>query len=452
MKSRKIISILSLFLISFESSSKSVLDVNLNLNIEEKNYTKDVNALFLDSIKHSYKVLGQKYVIESEKHLWDIGNYYYMPSVSITSQVKSKFDRPGHPSPFPEFTLDLTARMKLWSNATADKKGAAFYSLLAAKEKYNEIINDVYSRVKNNLLKIEHSRSFLAKSQEYRKRMDFLQKQMEISATSGMLKESDKIFAEVTVKKFEQSVLNVLSQIEQYKNQINDITPYQLYDDSYGLSAHYVSSAMSIEPGFFNIDSVMAKNFSVLSKKADLLSEKKRAKSVNEFFKVELVTAHNIKENKESSKKNDQNQTPYGYTYDDDGDSYIGVQFTYSGLNYGSYKSQMSEYELYKQKTIELDEYIHGLNVELSTLKEQFNFVYERIENINSQIELTADVIGKQMKELAVDESSVLDIFRNISSLSDLEVSYLTAKKELVDIVTRVHLLNSTLPSNYVVE
>ncbi|OCH19959.1 TolC family protein [Aliivibrio logei] len=446
----KSITLISIFLLlSFNVSA--AIELDLRLNIKEPIYTEDINVLFIESIENSYKVNGQKYVIESENHLFNAAKYYYIPSASVSSQVKQKFDRPGHPSPFTEFTLDLSARMKLWSNTTDEQKDAAYYSLLSSKEKYNENVNDVYGRINQNLMKIETSREFLVKSREYRKRMDILLKKMEVSAGAGILKKSDRIFAEVTVKKFDESVLNVLSQIELYKSQIDNITPRRLYKDDYGLSKSYMSSMMHIEPAFFNIDNVMAKNFSILSRKSELMSEKKTAQSNNEYFKVELITLHDIKEHEKSSSKNDQNQAVYGYTYDNNGDSFIGIQFSFTGLDYGNYQSQMSEYELYKKKMIEFDEFIHGINIDLITLKQQYALITQRIDNVNNQIFLTTDVIKNQMKEMMVDESSVLDIFRNISSLSDLEMSQLSTQNELIDTVNRVYVLNSVLPGNYVI-
>lgn len=446
----KSITLISIFLLlSFNVSA--AIELDLRLNIKEPIYTEDINVLFIESIENSYKVNGQKYVIESENHLFNAAKYYYIPSASVSSQVKQKFDRPGHPSPFTEFTLDLSARMKLWSNTTDEQKDAAYYSLLSSKEKYNEYVNDVYGRINQNLMKIETSREFLVKSSEYRKRMDILLKKMEVSAGAGILKKSDRIFAEVTVKKFDESVLNVLSQIELYKSQIDNITPRRLYKDDYGLSKSYMSSMIHIEPAFFNIDNVMAKNFSILSRKSELMSEKKTAQSNNEYFKVELITLHDIKEHEKSSSKNDQNQAVYGYTYDNNGDSFIGIQFSFTGLDYGNYQSQMSEYELYKKKMIEFDEFIHGINIDLITLKQQYALITQRIDSINNQIFLTTDVIKNQMKEMMVDESSVLDIFRNISSLSDLEMSQLSTQNELIDTVNRVYVLNSVLPGNYVI-
>lgn len=446
----KSITLISIFLLlSFNVSA--AIELDLRLNIKEPIYTEDINVLFIESIENAYKVNAQKYVIESENHLFNAAKYYYIPSASVSSQVKQKFDRPGHPSPFTEFTLDLSARMKLWSNTTDEQKDAAYYSLLSSKEKYNENVNDVYGRINQNLMKIETSREFLVKSREYRKRMDVLLKKMEVSAGTGILKKSDRIFAEVTVKKFDESVLNVLSQIESYKSQIDNITPRRLYKDDYGLSKSYMSSMMHIEPAFFNIDNVMAKNFSILSRKSELMSEKKTAQSNNEYFKVELITLHDIKEHEKSSSKNDENQAVYGYTYDNNGDSFIGIQFSFTGLDYGNYQSQMSEYELYKKKMIEFDEFIHGINIDLITLKQQYALITQRIDNVNNQIFLTTDVIKNQMKEMMVDESSVLDIFRNISSLSDLEMSQLSTQNELIDTVNRVYVLNSVLPGNYVI-
>ncbi|MGR6831713.1 TolC family protein [Aliivibrio wodanis] len=230
----KSITLISIFLLlSFNVSA--AIELDLRLNIKEPIYTEDINVLFIESIENAYKVNAQKYVIESENHLFNAAKYYYIPSASVSSQVKQKFDRPGHPSPFTEFTLDLSARMKLWSNTTDEQKDAAYYSLLSSKEKYNENVNDVYGRINQNLMKIETSREFLVKSREYRKRMDVLLKKMEVSAGTGILKKSDRIFAEVTVKKFDESVLNVLSQIESYKSQIDNITPRRLYKDDYGV-------------------------------------------------------------------------------------------------------------------------------------------------------------------------------------------------------------------------
>lgn len=450
----KIHTTLSFFVIFLSSKlyASPQLDLNLELDIDEPIYTKDINILFTQSIENSYKVLSSKYAIESKEHLFDSARYYYVPTVSVSSQVKQKMDRPGHPSPFTEFTLDLSAKMKIWSNATSENRDSAFYYLKSAKENYNESVSEIFRKINVNLLKIEYSRTFLARSEEYRKRMNVLLNNMDISARSGLLKQSDKIFAEVTVKKFDESILNVLSQIEQYKSEMDNITSQRLYDEGYGLDRDYINSVMTTNPEYFEIENVMKNNFSILSKKSELVAEKKKAEGSNEYFTVELQTVHGIKEHKKSSTKNEDNQATYGYTYDDNGDSYIGIQFSFNGINYGSYKTQMSEFELYKQKMIEFDEFVHGINVEIIALKEQYALVNKRIDNINNQVDLTTDVINSQMNEMSVDESSVLDIFRNVSSLSDLEVNHLMAQNELVDVVNRIYALNSILPQSYVIK
>lgn len=417
----------------------------------KREYSLDVNDLFTKSIKNSYKVNAQIYSIKSEQLLYSASNYYYIPTATITSEVQKKFDRPGHKSPFTEFKLDLVASIKLWSNATGELKDSAFYSLLASKETYNDIVNSIYTTVNQNIIKIELAKAFLSKSEKYRLRLNALMDRMDISSQSGILKKSDKLFADVSIKKFEESILNVKSQIENYKSQINNITPVDLYNSEYGVSQEYIENTIALDDNMFKINKVIERNFSVLSKRAQLESDKNAAKAYNENFIVEVVTQLDIKESAFSNIKNDKNEVINGYTFDDDGQSYVGLKMTFSGLNYQSLQQKESEYNLFSRKLIEIDEFIHQLYVDLNTFKQQHLLIEKRLENVENQIDLTIGVINSLMKEMLVDESNVLDIFRNISSLSDLEMNRITIQNELVDITTKVKSINSIIPSAYVI-
>lgn len=434
------------------TKSYATLDIDLDLKIPESIYPLNNEVLFIDSIQNSYSINAQRQAIKSELHLFDSAKYYYMPSATITQQVQQKFDRPGTTAAITEYTMSMSAKMTLWSNTSSDVKDAAFYSLLAATESFNEQVSSIYSLISTNLMKIEISREFIKKSKEYRKRMSTLLSSMESSAKSGLLKKSDRIFADVTVKKFDESVLNVQSQIEQYISNINNVTPRNLYNTGYGIKKSEIEKYIKIENSYFNLSKVLTNNFSILAEKATLLSEKYSAMGSNEYLTLELMTQHNIKENKLSNVRNEDNQVPGGYTYDDDNDSYIGVQVSFTGLNYAKYKNQQSEFELYKQKLIKFDEFVHSIDVDLKKFKEQYALTSARLTNIRNQVRLTTELIRTQLKELRVDESSAFDIFRNISTLSELEFNRLTTYNELLDLSSQIYNINSVIPKNYVIK
>jgi len=200
----------------------------------------------------------------------------------------------------------------------------------------------------------------------------------------------------------------------------------------------------------FNIHWVLQNNFDVRAKKAELLADRATAKGINENFTVELVSQQGIKEHRLTSTKNAQNQAEYGYGFDKDGESFIGFRVVYSGLDFAANQSKQSEYKLYTRKMIELDEYMHQLYVDITAYQEQYQLVTKRLENIDNQITLTNNVIQSMMSELTVDESSALDIFRNVTSLSDLEMNRLTVHNELVDLVMQIKSLNAVIPEHYV--
>ncbi len=442
-----ILILLPLFLgVSLKANAKF-----LSIEVEKPIYTADINDLFFQSISKSYKINAQIYEILSNQHLTDAARYYYIPSATITGAINWKFDRPSHPDPYPRFLLDLTATMKLWSNATSDKLDGAYYSLIASKEKYNEITNDIYFTINNNLMKIEFAREFLAKAKQYRVRMDALLERMNVASQFGIMKKSDRLFADVSLKKFDESILNVNAQIEQYISLINNITPDNLYNEKYGLSQNYLKNALTVKPDMFDIKVVTQRNFGILSRTAQLKSDKFNTQGYNENFIVELATEHGIEEHSYTSTKNEDNEALYGYSYDDDGSAYIGINFTYTGMNYQSYKQKRSEYNLYTKKAIELDEFVHQVYVDLNTYKQQYDLILKRIQSIENQIKLTTDVINSLMEEMIVDESNTLDIFRNVSSLSDLEMNRLNVLNELIDIVKNVKSINSVIPKKYVI-
>lgn len=443
--------IMSTLISCFNAKANNIFFDGINITETEETYTLDIDTLFIASIKNSYKINAQIYSVKSEEDLYLATDYYYLPTATITSEVKKKFNRPGHPSPFTEFKIDLIASMKLWSNATAEQKDSAYYRLLASKETYNDIVSSIYTTINQNIIKIQLSREFLNKAEQYRLRMNALLEKMNISSNTGILKKSDKLFADVSVKKFEESILNVESKIESYKSLINNITPSNLYNKEYGVSKTYIENAITLNDSMFKIDEVTQKNFSILSRQAQLKSDKYSAEVYNENFIVEMVTQHDISESALSNIKNEENQVENGYTYDNNGESYIGLKVTFSGLNYTNTQQKSSAYNLFGKKFIELDEYIHQVYVDLKTYKQQYSLVKKRLQNIDTQIELTIKVINSLMKEMLVDESNVLDIFRNISSLSDLEMNRVNIQNELVDLTTKVKSLNSIIPRKYVI-
>lgn len=448
----KIRFILFSILLVFTTVNAINIDSNvISISETDKTYILDINTLFLNSIENSYKVNAQIFSIQSKERLYSSTNYYYLPTATITSEIKKKFNRPGHPSPFTEFKLDLVASMKLWSNTTGEQKKSAYYSLLASKESYNDIVNSIYTSINQNVIKIELARDFLNKAEQYRLKLNSLLEKMHISSQSGILKKSDKLFADVSIKKFEESILNVKSQVESYISQINNITPANLYNSEYGVSKNYIEAAISLDDNMFKINEVTKNNFSILSKRAQLESDKYLVEAYNENFIVEVVTQHDIKEHAKSNIKNDENQVVNGYTYDNDGQSYIGLKVTYSGLNYQSNQKKLSEQLLFSKKLIELDEYIHQVYVDLGTFKQQHILIQKRLSNIDNQIELTIGVINSLMKEMLVDESNILDIFRNISSLSDLEMNRINIQNEIVNLAIKVKSINSIIPRKYVI-
>lgn len=440
-------------LLIFASCSVNAIDLYDGIDIKTMVpvYTTNIDTLFKGSIELSYQVNAQVYTIKSKQNLHKSAQYYYIPTASITSELQKKYNRPGHPAPLTDFKLDLMATMKLWSNSTSEQKDSAYYSLIASKETYNEIVSGIYNNIEQSILKIEFARAFLSKAEQYRIHMSTLLEQMNVSSQSGILKKSDRLFADVSVKKFEESILNVESLVEQYKSQINNITPANLYKDDYGVSLEYIKSSITLSEKMFQINTVSEKNFNILSQRAQLESDKYAAQAYNENFVVQIVTQHGIKENALSNIKNDENQVPGGYTYDNDGQAYIGLKVSFTGLNYQNAQQKASEYHLFSSQLIELDELIHQTYVDLSTYSLQYTLIKKRIANIDTQITLTIGVINSMMNEMRVDESNILDIFRNISSLSDLEMNRLFVQNELVDLTTKVKSINSIIPGQYVI-
>ncbi|PKF51253.1 TolC family protein [Enterovibrio nigricans] len=413
----------------------------------------NINKLISESIRYSYKVNSIQQEIFSSEQLYDAAKYYYVPSATISSEVKQKFDRPGHPStPLTDFSLTLEANLKLWSNTTDDDNKSSYYKLQSDKYRYNAAILDVYKTINSNLIKIELSRQLLFKSNEYKNQMGQLILKMEKGANTGVLKKSDRLFADVTMKKFEESIYNAQSKVEGYKNEINNVTSRNLYNDGYKIPNSYVDKHLNLSDEMFEINNVIKNNFDISSRKYQIDSDKYAVEATNENFLVEIVTKHEINENELSNKKGSDNTPIDGYTYDSDGNSYIGLKLTFTGLNFGSFKNKESEKHLLTKKMIDTDEFIHQKYVDLKTYEQQYYLVRDRVDNIGVQIELTKKVIVQLMKEIGVDESNALDLFRNISSLSDLESSQLLAEIELLDIVMNVKQLNADIPRDYVIK
>ncbi|WP_038225342.1 hypothetical protein, partial [Vibrio sp. ER1A] len=95
--------------------------------------------------------------------------------------------------------------------------------------------------------------------------------------------------------------------------------------------------------------------------------------------------------------------------------------------------------------------FIHQKDVDLQTYKQQYRLLDQRLENIDKQLKLTKNVINSLMKEIMVDEANALDLFRNITSLSDLEMTKLSITNQLADIVNNIKILNSDVPARYVI-
>ena len=414
-------------------------------------YTKDNTQLFSSSIANAYKVNAYQQKIESELALYSAAKKYYVPSASVTQHVKHKFRNPDHPLPYTEYLIDLNASMKLWSDAVGDRENAALYHLESAKHSYNAVVNDIYAIVDANLVKIELAREFLDRAEEYRRKLKQILKQLDISTTSGVLKKSDQLFADVALKKFEDSILLVQSQMLQYQARINNITPLNLYHSDYGISKHEMDLAIVIRDEYFNINRALQHNFEVRARRATLEANKASTKGYRENFTLSLATQHAISEHRLSGSYNAQNDRFYGYTYDRNGESYVGLTLSYTGLDYQSYKAQESENHRYNIKVIELDEYLHQLYVDLNTFQTQYKLAKERLTNVNHQLVLTHNVIQSLMQEMLADASNILDVFRNITTLSELEVSRLSVNCELVDLASKVKSLNAVIPNQYVI-
>ncbi|HFQ5353771.1 TPA: hypothetical protein ACGVAX_000921 [Vibrio vulnificus] len=413
--------------------------------------TEDVESLFLSTIENSYKINQIREDILSQEYNKVSSDYYFLPKITISSELKQKMDRPGHPSKvMTEFLINLSARIKLWSDTVSYASLSELKKLESRRYDLNNAIVENYSVVNKNLVKIEISRSFLDKSFVYKEKMQELMSKMEKTANVGLIKNSDRVFANVTMKKFEESIININSQIEGYKSEINNLTAKELYNELIGLNSEYIDDFFELGDENFKLETVLNRNFDILSRKAMLESDKNSSKSLNETVTFELVTQHDISENKLSSKKNENNVAENGYTYDNDGESYVGLKLTYTGFDFSTYMSDKSEEHSVTKKMIEMDEKLHQINVDLNTQKLRYSLTLDRLNNIDNQIKLTLELIDNLIKEISIDESNVLDLFRNISSLSDLEMNRLSIRNELTDIVSSVRQINSMIPSQYV--
>ncbi|RZQ08443.1 hypothetical protein D8T50_22675, partial [Vibrio vulnificus] len=221
---------------------------------------------------------------------------------------------------------------------------------------------------------------------------------MEKTANVGLIKNSDRVFANVTMKKFEESIININSQIEGYKSEINNLTAKELYNELIGLNSEYIDDFFELGDENFKLETVLNRNFDILSRKAMLESDKNSSKSLNETVTFELVTQHDISENKLSSKKNENNVAENGYTYDNDGESYVGLKLTYTGFDFSTYMSDKSEEHSVTKKMIEMDEKLHQINVDLNTQKLRYSLTLDRLNNIDNQIKLTLELIDNLIK------------------------------------------------------
>ena len=420
---------------------------NFQTYIIEKIYTENLNTLLKESIKNSYKINAQIYELKSQELLYDASRNYYIPSAALNSEYQRKIYKKPNPTRADDLNIELSASMKVWSNNVTDLKNSAYYSLISERENYNQIVNNIYSTIISNVLKIELARTFLDSGEQYRARMHKLVERMNSAVSTGLLKKSDRLFADISIKKFEDSVLNVRSQIEVFKNTINNIAANEIYNDNYGVSQQYIIEMLEIPDSMFLMDNVVKNNFDIRARKAKLLSDKLSALGTNEDIKAEIVTNHKVK-----------GTIPVGndrfasYVYDSEDDSYFGFKLTFTGLNYANYKQKKSAIELVTKQLIELDEFLYQTTINLGVLKEQYSLLKDRLNNIDNQIVLTLNVINSLLQEVLVDESNTLDIFRNVSSISDLEINRLAIQNQLVDLATQIYALNAAVPDEFIID
>ncbi|EIO3980554.1 hypothetical protein LQK36_004473, partial [Vibrio vulnificus] len=154
--------------------------------------TEDVESLFLSTIENSYKINQIREDILSQEYNKVSSDYYFLPKITISSELKQKMDRPGHPSKvMTEFLINLSARIKLWSDTVSYASLSELKKLESRRYDLNNAIVENYSVVNKNLVKIEISRSFLDKSFIYKEKMQELMSKMEKTANVGLIKNSD---------------------------------------------------------------------------------------------------------------------------------------------------------------------------------------------------------------------------------------------------------------------
>ncbi|MCG9661400.1 TolC family protein, partial [Vibrio mediterranei] len=143
---------LALIIMTTYSSFSFSFDIEniLNIEKEKKEYTKDIDALVIGSVNNSYKAAEIKAEIQSKEQILLKDEYYFVPKVTLTSEIKEKMDRPGHPDPEADFNINLSATMKLWSDTVSDENRAAYQDLESSINKYNSVVSNVYRSIANN--------------------------------------------------------------------------------------------------------------------------------------------------------------------------------------------------------------------------------------------------------------------------------------------------------------
>lgn len=340
---------------------------------------------------------------------------YAYPKVSLGSEIKQYYaNQEVDPAQSGDLSLKLSS--KLYGSAQSDKISASASTLNASDYDVQGLETELYYIVLSSLATIERTRFYLYQSELLAQEMNGDIERLKQAVVEGVSPVSELKEAELIRSRFNDAVYGQTANIEKAFNELALKTGYEVDSPAeVGFPIQQLHELIVNPIQNFNIDDVLQKNLKLNSQKATMMSARFSALSEYETLNVSFNNETHVE-------VLGSEEVEIGEIT---GSSFVGLSMNWDLYDYQKSTSQSASLQRYESEKKRYQQEKEKLRSGLVLLKDSYDSLFIKRENLINQIKLNRGLIQNQKNEVFADKVTFLDLIKSISSFNQLYISLL---------------------------
>lgn len=396
---------------------------------------EDVFNFALD-VSHEYHALTRE--VESKEILLNKEERYYYPDATLNSETTEYW---GNPTPDATETQDfvLTLHSKLYGSSVKDKIAASQMTLDAGQIGLTAQEVSIYYTVLKYLTKIELTRQYQSFSEALRKDIEVYYLKQVNSTDAGVATQSDAMQAKLAVAEFDDTVYSVISNIEQYFNQLVEETGIDInlddpaIQDRIGIDYERIEPLLAKDVTLVTTDELLKNNAELQQAQKNLNSTLYNARSTRERLTVDVTSESHMLTNGDSGT----------HTYGDTDESFVQLNIELDIFNHASQSDEDAAYKLYEAEKFRFDMQFKQTLDKFNTSVTIYNQQLTQRQKTAEQVDILTELIENQKEEIYTDQVTYKDIVESISKLNKAKQTLLNIDLSLFDSLYELESLKS---------